>query len=351
MPSSRTKSGAAYTYDDEPAPVRTRPAPRTRLTPTRPRAQTTGKITPPKGKPRGLEQERRLSKGAISSLRKSPTVSAWIERNRTELRIAVFTFFVIITLLPAVAWGYRIFAASRFFQLKKVEINGAMRTSREDMTRMLKQKVGEESLWQADLAALRTEVLRDPWIREAHVERVLPGTLRVTLTEREPYALMRRSGGQVVWVDRDGTMLGDENSLKNEFLSGPMPPIIGGLLEGDSLSTLDANRQRLNLYQRMMTDLDHAEPRMSGKIDEVNLDDPNDAQVRLVDKTVNIMLGEKDFRARLEKALRTLDAIERKDVAALRLLNVSDAERIVSDGRVRYIKAWQDDRIYVGLAE
>ncbi|MGH7002026.1 MAG: cell division protein FtsQ/DivIB, partial [Stellaceae bacterium] len=49
-----------------------------------------------------------------------------------------------------------------------------------------------------------------PWIRRADVERQLPDTLFVRLTEREPFAFWQRNGALSL-IDRDGTVIPTDN--------------------------------------------------------------------------------------------------------------------------------------------
>jgi cell division protein FtsQ len=54
------------------------------------------------------------------------------------------------------------------------------------------------------VAKTRLEAL--PWIRAASVERILPDTLYVQVTERQPLALWQRKG-KLQLIDRDGTVV------------------------------------------------------------------------------------------------------------------------------------------------
>lgn len=303
-------------------------------------------VVPPRRRP-GLPTDRvrtGQTKTQSRPVSRSRASSGWLSRHGSKVLLAFVTLLVLVAAVSGVVRAYRSFVGSELFTLRQVEVNGAVRASREELTQMLRQKVGRQSLWQVDLVALRNEVLRYAWVREARVERVLPDTLRVTLSERDPFALMRRANGSVVWVDREGIVLGERTAFKNLAI----PPIISGLEEGEGSAA--ANRQRLNVYQQLLNELDKEEPKLSDKVDEINLDDVSDVRLRLVERKISVLLGEINFRARLEAALKILDAVDRKDVAALNLLNVSDAERIVNGGRVAYLRAVRDDRVIVGMS-
>jgi cell division protein FtsQ len=76
------------------------------------------------------------------------------------------------------------------------------------------------SLSVADARA-RLEALT--WVRQARVERQLPGTIRVTLAERTPFALWQNEG-RFQLVDRAGGMVTDSNLT--DFID-KVPAVIG----------------------------------------------------------------------------------------------------------------------------
>jgi len=250
-----------------------------------------------------------------------------------------------VAIVMGIIGVYHAFAGSRFFALRKVELTGIVHASRAEMERALRQGVSG-GLWQANLTELRRELERHAWVREAEVVRVLPDTLRVTIREREPFALARRATGSLVWVDRDGVALGERDLFKTQLV----PPLISGLEESDGEAASEANRRRLIMYEQLLAELDKGEPRLSEAVDEMDLGDLQDVQLRLADKRIKVILGDHDFRARLASALKVLHAVERKDLSALGLLKVTDAERLVKGGRIAYLDATRPDRVIVGLA-
>ncbi|MBF0168724.1 MAG: cell division protein FtsQ/DivIB [Alphaproteobacteria bacterium] len=102
-----------------------------------------------------------------------------------------------------------------------ITVEGRNRQDGEAILTALGLKRGDPVL-PADLerARLRLETLA--WVREATVERLLPGRLHIRLIEREPIALWQR-GGRFVLVDRDGTEIAPD--LAGEFIN--LPVIVG----------------------------------------------------------------------------------------------------------------------------
>lgn len=235
---------------------------------------------------------------------------------------------------------------SQFFNVKQIEVEGNNRTSREELLALVESKA-HGGLWQVPLEEIRDILKRNPWVREVEVARQFPDKLRVKISEREPYALARRNDNSVVWIDRDGAVLGDQTKFNLEVV----PPIISGLMEGTSAKVMETNRRHLTLYQDLLNALDGQELRLSAQVDEVLFDGVDGLKLRVQSGKVEVLVGTQDFRQRTEEALRILQAVERKDLSALRLLKISDAERLLSGKPIAYINATVPGRAIVGLAE
>ncbi len=237
-----------------------------------------------------------------------------------------------------------LFGGSRFFQLRDVQVEGYRRLSEKDVTQMVREVV-PEGVWRVQIKKIRDRLKAHDLIEEAEVTRVLPDKIHVTIKEREPYTLARLQD-RLVCVDRNGLMFGNEQLLKGMNI----PPIISGLVESGDKSQ-DANRQRMMMYQQLLRELDGVEPPLSSRIDEVIFDDEKNVRLILKDQQVAVMVGQDDFRTRLNAALDVLDAIRRKDPQALQVLKIEDAQKLLDGSRVAYLNATIPKRVIVGLAE
>lgn len=90
-------------------------------------------------------------------------------------------------------------------RIEEVLVEGRMRTDGEEILARLGLDVGRPIL-AVSPAAARAELEALPWVRSASVERQLPDTLYIRLTEREPLALWQDQGVIRV-IDRDGTVI------------------------------------------------------------------------------------------------------------------------------------------------
>ena len=122
--------------------------------------------------------------------------------------------------------GVRKLAASEEFALQAIELEGVERASEETIRAWLAPALGG-NLFELDLNRVREVVRRDPWVRSAAARRVLPGTMRVTVTERAPAALAV-IGGRVHLVDVSGHVIGPAGDGLAENL-----PVLTGLEEMD----------------------------------------------------------------------------------------------------------------------
>ena len=76
------------------------------------------------------------------------------------------------------------------------------------------------------LEAARARVEKLTWVQHATVERRLPGTVVVQLTERRPFAVWQ-SGGKFVLVDRAGQVVAEQDPVKDAAAFTILPLVVG----------------------------------------------------------------------------------------------------------------------------
>lgn len=102
-------------------------------------------------------------------------------------------------------WGPRVLAQFDFFHVRRVVFEGMRYTPRAEALALL-QLDTLTSVWQ-ELAPLASRLESHPLVARAAVERQLPGTILVRVTEREPVALVTRRDGRLDPVDGAGHRL------------------------------------------------------------------------------------------------------------------------------------------------
>jgi cell division protein FtsQ len=138
----------------------------------------------------------RLAAGAVA-LTLVVGCGAWLQRSGALAAAATATE------QRVVGWS-----AELGFALATVEVEGRERSEREAILAALAVSRGMP-IFAIDPAAARSRLEAMPWIRSAAVERRLPGTLFISLTERQPFAVWQHRG-KLELIDRDGTVIAGE---------------------------------------------------------------------------------------------------------------------------------------------
>jgi cell division protein FtsQ len=94
------------------------------------------------------------------------------------------------------------------FRVDEILVEGRNRTPREQLVEALQVKRGDPILG-IDLAATRQRLEEISWVKNATIERRLPGEVHLLISERNPIVLWQNQGKYYL-VDRDGQVVGDE---------------------------------------------------------------------------------------------------------------------------------------------
>ena len=215
----------------------------------------------------------------------------------TAMKIA-FGILAVIGL----AISYRAAASASLFKVRNVDVVGTSRTSAEEIEGLVRRSVSPIGVWRADLSALSAELSRLPGVRRAVITRVLPDGLRVRITERVPFAVVRNAAGHFVWVDEDAIALGQMKSTDQ------MPPFfILGWNEDGTNEAREENADRVKKYQEALREWQSVG--LTERVSEINLFDVRDVRAQLAgdDSQIEVRVGAQDLGSRLRIALNALD--------------------------------------------
>jgi len=264
-----------------------------------------------------------------------------------------------VMVIAGVILLFHLFASSKFFALKGVDVVWPAAKSGvaplidagevEGIVRRM--PTVSSGVLKADLEKIREELKKNSVMREVEVARLLPDRLRVSIIERQPVALALKGDinardRSVVCIDDDGVMFGNSSHWRGK----PWPPLISGLAEDGGEEAKQINRQWIAMYKKLIAELDQTEPPLSSRIDEIVFDKNAGVRLRLAEKREAVLIGNEDFRTRLNVALDILAAISRKDLEALNVLRIGDAERLLN-GKINYVNVNDPKRPVVGLDE
>jgi cell division protein FtsQ len=234
-----------------------------------------------------LGQQKTLDLKKARSLREI----AWLT---SKIVAAILAFTVFVSLLA----GFRSYLLrSPKFAIGIKEIQGLRHLSESQVLMKLKEiEEQNRSLFALDLDGLRKSVELLPWVKTAIVRRVWPDRLMIQVTERVPIAFARIDDSTQL-VDEDGVLL----ESKSEGLASFDFPVLTGLESGFETELLARNRKRIDLYLRLIRDLDENHAGLSRDLSEVHLQDAGSVSIVLNDDTVLVHIGADHFQERFRR--------------------------------------------------
>ena len=190
--------------------------------------------------------------------------------------------------------GYRAFdlvVSASALQVRQIAVHGNVRMSAGEVQTQVADLRGT-SILTADLPAYRRRLLSSPWVADVALRRVLPSTVEVFVSERQPMGLCR-IGDRVYLVDRFGVVIDEFGPQYAEFDL----PIIDGLLRTPSgQPTVD--ERRADLAARVIEAV-APDAALSARLSQIDVSNLHDAVVLLDDDPALLHLGEDRFLERL----------------------------------------------------
>ena len=211
--------------------------------------------------------------------------------------------------------------ASDALTVTRITVQGNQRMSRGEVLGLLDGLSGT-SIVMTDLESWRQKLLMSPWVADASIRRMFPGTLAVAIEERQPIGIGRIKG-TLYLIDKTGTVI-DEFGPNYADLD---LPIVDGLSpKGEEDQPMD--QARAALAGRLMSELARR-PKLAGQVSQIDVTDSRNAIVLLKGDTALLRVGDERFTERLQSYLDLMPALR---------------ERIPD---IDYVDLRFDERVYV----
>jgi cell division protein FtsQ len=243
---------------------------------------------------------------------------SWTNQAGRVARVSVGLALVLYAGYHAVS---RVLSAEAL-QITRITISGNVRMSKGEVVALLDGLRGQ-SMVNVDLERWRLKLLSSPWVADAAMRRVLPGTIAVVIAERQPMGIARLRD-DLYLVDQSGMIVDQYGPNHAEFDL----PIIDGLASAPRDGAPLIEEERAALAARLLATLE-SRPDLAKRISQVDVSDVRDAVVMLKDDTALVRLGDDDFIERLQSYL---------DLAPTLRERVEDID---------YVDLRFDERVYV----
>jgi len=178
----------------------------------------------------------------------------------------------------------------------RITVTGTVRMSRGEVLALLDDARGT-SMLTTRLDEWRQKLIASPWVADAAIRRVLPGTLAVVISERQPMGVGRLGDGLYL-IDPQGAIIDEFGPKYAEFDL----PIVDGLSASPGGGDLRIDDARAALVARLLAEL-QTRPDLAGRVSQIDVSEARDAAVVLKGDTALVRLGDGRFVERLQSYL------------------------------------------------
>jgi len=243
--------------------------------------------------------DKRFRRAHVSPARRPSRFA--VSRRRVAI-VAVATAFLLFA-------GYRaavLVLGAGALTVTRIAVSGNTRLSRGEVLSLLDGLAGRNMLL-VRLDEWRQKVRASPWVEDAALRRVLPGTVDVVIAERRPMGIGRMSG-ELYLLDQRGGIIDEFGPSHAEF---DLPLIDGLAMPRSTAAVPMVDEGRAALAARVLSSL-QGRPELAGRVSQIDVSDVRDAVVILKNDTALIRIGEEEFAERLQSYLDLVSALREK---------------------------------------
>lgn len=213
----------------------------------------------------------------------------------------IFTMLLSVSLLVGISIGllyvYRYATSSEYFAVKSIEVSGNLRLRQEEILALAGVAPGSNSL-AVNIADMESGLLRNPWITEVSVKRLLPDGFAIKVAEREPKFWVQR-GGELLYADEHGNIIAPVGA--GRFTSLPTLEVETGAEEAlERLPEITGDLKRARL------------PVDIALVSWVRLSPGKGVELYLENSDLRLSIALEDWRENLDRLGKVLDDLARR---------------------------------------
>jgi cell division septal protein FtsQ len=180
--------------------------------------------------------------------------------------------------------------------VQKVEVHGIQRLSHDEIVALTGVTPGQ-NLLTLRLKMVGQQVSANPWVASVRIQRFYPGTLSVSITERQPVAVINM--GLLYYLDDTGEPfkplnLGDSLDY----------PVVTGVTEEELSADSAASRQALKTACNLLVALKQHGAFILADVSEIHYDRGHGFTLYTMTGNLPIKIGNDDFESKLQRFAR-----------------------------------------------
>jgi cell division protein FtsQ len=236
------------------------------------------------------QSDKRFKRARVQPPRKRASWQTW------AIACAKGSAFLVVVLY-ATSRAVNLLTAAPALKIERVLVHGNRQLSQRDVLVLL-HGLRDSNVMLADLDGWRKRLLRSAWIKEASLRRELPGTIDITIAERDPLGI-GRINDKLYLVATDGVVI---DAFSPKYAAFDLP-LIDGLHAGPrDAEGLMVDETRAALAADVLHDLQRSAD-LAGRVSQVDVSNDDDAVVLLADDPARVHLGHEQFSERLRAYL------------------------------------------------
>jgi cell division protein FtsQ len=198
-----------------------------------------------------------------------------------------------IVLVAALFVGYRALTKLTFFKIRNIEVSDAKRLSREEILSIAGVDAGGDLL-RVNLKRMGEQLALNPWVETVRVRRFFPDRLSISITEREPLAVVNM--GYIYYLDKKGKVFKVLN--KGDRLDYP---IVTGFSEEDLKVDPDGTKKSLEATCELLKILQEKGAFILAEVSEIHYDKGYGFTLFTASDALTIKIGSGDFSAKVDR--------------------------------------------------
>lgn len=235
-------------------------------------------------------------------------------RLRLKLPHILLFFGLLASLFFLLVKSYLFLITWEELDVKQTQLSCPLDHVSQDLEPLLDPS-GLGNLLVLDLKRLKHSLEAHRWVKEAHLRKVFPSTLRVEIRPRVPVAVLQ-TGSSFLLIDREGVML--EKLERREESSLP--------LLTDSSQFRAHYREKLSLAWACLNSIS---PSLRQSIESLDLSQMDAIRLAFREQSTRLLLGTERFQEKMELFWAILPSLENEN------------------GPLEYVDLRFDDRVYI----
>lgn len=241
------------------------------------------------------------------------------------IKCIITVAFVSILSLASI-FTYDFITQSDFFNITKIEFSGTNQVLKEDILQ-LANLTGDENIFGLNLFTIEKRIASHPWIQSADVKRNFDFVLFISIIEQKPLAIVKIENLVEILINTRGKPFKEHNPLKDHM--SDLPVITG-------IDLISSNNQYMFNGILFNAIMDFLSVEGSGNVKQIKGDKNTGIAIETADiynqlssensGTIQIRLGFNNFKAKLKKAKRISEYIDKnfpeRTICTMDLFNI-----------------------------